>query len=34
MIALALVARYGRETRLRDLRDLETTKRITPQAAS
>ena len=34
MIALVLVARFGRETRLRDLRDLETSTRITPQAAS
>ncbi len=33
MISLVLVARYGRETRLRDLRDLET-KRITPQPVS
>src|SRR5665213_65413 len=33
MIALATVAHYGRETRLRDLRDLET-KRITPQPVS
>jgi putative MFS transporter len=34
MIALVLVARYGRETRLRDLRDLEISNRIRPQIVS
>ena len=34
LIALALVARYGRETRLRDLRDLETARQTAEVAAN
>ncbi len=34
LIALLLITRFGRETRLRDLRELEVPNRISPQAAS